>query len=723
MDLLVNMIVVPVEEYANEIPFKGPHRIAGIDRKRGIAVLFRITEPLGAPFNFCLTTLEDLAGKKKLQKGELPIPGYMLKTSLSAKEVDIFEKRKELLKPFLDPKNDEWLFDSTIRGQYVTDRIGKTGRPRKTILRWLYHFIRYGMFLGALYCGFSNRGGYGKRKNAGKAKRGRKRNIVKTGHDPSQAGINITEEIRQIFQTFKDIYYNKIKGQGLGYVFRKIIKSFYSTIEIGPKGEEKTVPLPNAPTPRQFIYWHKIDGDLLLEIRSREGTRKWNLRHRGLGGRAEQNCNGPTDRFELDSTVLDLFLVSAFNRAWLIGRPILYFLCDTWSRMIVGFHLALSGPRWNEARIALFNAFTDKIGFCKQYQIDISEEMWPCHHLPQTILVDHGEMRAHKPRGLIDGLKIEVDLAPPFRADFKAVVERRFRIINDIAIKWIPGAVRAREKERGERDYRLDGILTLDEVTKVIIQCILYHNNHTEYPELLTREMIRDGVTPTPLSMWCWGLNNAIGSPREEDPRRIFCHLLRKGRATVRSDGIWWNGMRYTCESERIKNWRALARNGSTWNVDIRWLPGSTNHIWIFDKRDGSFEECDLLSPNEKYRDIRVEECIDAIAFSKLEGACREPDHLGAFIDDDEFFDAIIANAKQLKKAAVKGMSVKHQLGNIPLKREIEIILRQFPRLANNSEILKTLSSAETNKLDEEEQAHRDSIAKLLASNLEKETK
>jgi len=35
---------------------------------------------------------------------------------------------------------------------------------------------------------------------------------------------------------------------------------------------------------------------------------------------------------------------------------------------------------------------SDKVEFCKKYDIEISEEEWPCKHLPDIIIADRGEL-------------------------------------------------------------------------------------------------------------------------------------------------------------------------------------------------------------------------------------------------------------------------------------------------------------------------------------------
>ncbi len=42
--------------------------------------------------------------------------------------------------------------------------------------------------------------------------------------------------------------------------------------------------------------------------------------------------------------------------------------------MVVGIYVGLEGPSWLGAMMALSNAFTDKVNYCKEYDINISQE-------------------------------------------------------------------------------------------------------------------------------------------------------------------------------------------------------------------------------------------------------------------------------------------------------------------------------------------------------------
>jgi hypothetical protein len=150
---------------------------------------------------------------------------------------------------------------------------------------------------------------------------------------------------------------------------------------------------------------------------------------------------GPCHRFEIDATIADIYLVSRFNRHWIIGRPVVYVVVDVFSALIVGLFVGLEGPSWNGARHALFNAFTDKQAYCAAHGVEIRPEEWPCHHLPQEIMADRGEMLGAAAEGMVSGLHINLAIAPSFRPDWKSVVESRFRLLNNVSqIRWIPGA-------------------------------------------------------------------------------------------------------------------------------------------------------------------------------------------------------------------------------------------------------------------------------------------
>jgi hypothetical protein len=157
--------------------------------------------------------------------------------------------------------------------------------------------------------------------------------------------------------------------------------------------------------------------------------------------------------------------------------------------------------------LALENATLNKVAFCQEFGIQIDEADWPSHHLPEGILADRGELEGYNADNLVNALNVRVSNTPPYRADWKGIVERNFRLSNDKMIHWMPGAVN-RNRERGDKDYRLDAVLDLHQFRHLIALCVLEHNNnHRMNWYRLDEFMIQSMLTLT-------RLNSGIGESK-----------------------------------------------------------------------------------------------------------------------------------------------------------------------------------------------------------------
>ena len=100
---------------------------------------------------------------------------------------------------------------------------------------------------------------------------------------------------------------------------------------------------------------------------------------------------GPGHRYQIDATIADVYLVSSVDNTRIIGRPVVYCVIDVFSRLICGLYIGLEGPSWLGAMMALDNVIEDKVVFCKNYGIEITNKEWPNSFLPEKILADRGE--------------------------------------------------------------------------------------------------------------------------------------------------------------------------------------------------------------------------------------------------------------------------------------------------------------------------------------------
>ncbi|GAB6064253.1 Mu transposase C-terminal domain-containing protein [Deferrisoma palaeochoriense] len=667
-----NAVVLIAPEYDDAHMKERFYRILAIEIRLDLAALFEIAPEKDStrnPLNFPLSQLADMLSLGLASIVHYELPAFLFR-DVNAEQRQIIQNRLDTIAEFTSKPLREWIFAQGALSKKFAAASARTGVSKKKIKRWLFRYWKYGSIPAALQDNYLACGGRGKKKSAGTKKRGRPRQYVANEEHPENVGTNITDEIRRIIAISIGRWYGTAHGRTLQFVYRRMIEQFFSEEITDKDGNTKRAFRKNRPTYGQFYYWAQQYTHTPETQKARHGARQWALTGRGLRGRATDGVVGPGDRAEMDSTILDLYLASLLSRIIPIGRPILYVIIDVFSRLILGFHLALEGPSWNTARIALYNAFRNKVDLCEEYGITISEADWPCEVLPRSILVDNGELRGEKANDMIMGLGITVENCPPFRADWKGIVESRFRTLQEGIIHYLPGAVKKRQRERGERDYRLDAVLNIREIGNIICRLILYHNHHHEYPDLLTQEMISANVPPTPIGMWRWGLKNMTGSPRTVDSQLIYRHLLPRGTASVTESGIVWHGRRYSCATEAAENWRAIARRNGRRKIEIRYDPANTDHVWVQTELN-RFEPCEVCNPDaDKYRGLPVEEILDARAREKAPAENRASRALEGAMDLDKSVADIVDNAT--KEAKASGRDDKEMLKNIRENRKAE---------------------------------------------------
>ncbi len=175
-------------------------------------------------------------------------------------------------------------------------------------------------------------------------------------------------------------YYHTRDVHSLKYAYDMMIAEHYAKYVTGGDGKVVAVlpPIEQMPTLRQFRYWYGKTYDDRETLVKRKGKSKFELNHRAVLGKSDYGIMGPGAKYQIDATVGDVYLVSRFNRADIIGRPVIYFIVDVFSRMIVGMYVGLEGPSWAGSMMALSNAMSDKVKYCAEYGKTITEDEWPC---------------------------------------------------------------------------------------------------------------------------------------------------------------------------------------------------------------------------------------------------------------------------------------------------------------------------------------------------------
>ena len=511
------------------------------------------------------------------------------------------------------------IWNPRVRGPLISEAAARSGFTKKTVYEFLRRYWQGGQMKNALLPRFDSCGGKGKDRKASTKKRGRpSRKTTVTG---LSTGVNVDAEMQERLLRGARKYFENEKKLSAKDAYEATLREFFN-IGFEVRNGVWTPILPPAeelPTQRQFTYVYEKFRDPVREIMRREGERAFLLKHRQQLGDSTQMANGPGSLYQIDATIADIYLVSSFDTKWIIGRPVVYIVVDTWSRLIAGLAVGLEGPSWVGAMTALENAFSDKVMFCEEYGIHVGEDDWPAVGAPEALFADGGELGGYNADNLVNSLGIRMAIAGAYRPDMKAIVERNFGWTNDKYTKFLPGTVREMPV-RGGPDYRLDAKLTLHEFRKLLITCVRHHNashRHRDYP--LDEEMIADRVEPYPLELWEWGIQNRTGHLKQVAPDILRVNLLPSTTASVTEHGVKVFGLKYSCDLALQEQWFAIARNWGRRKINVAYDPRLLDTVYL--RLDGGtrLEACHLLEADRAFRsrdwhDIEEERMLKGLA-------------------------------------------------------------------------------------------------------------
>ncbi|SHH83257.1 Mu transposase, C-terminal [Caloranaerobacter azorensis DSM 13643] len=541
--------------------------------------------------------------------------------SIFLKDEDIPEKHKRIRDKawnmIKDIVNKEpQIFESTFRRRNIKQIASEYNVSELSVLNYLKRYWKRGKVPNALLPDYYRCGGRGKEKRAGDVKRGRPRKHK----DIFGEGVNVTEEIKKIFKTAVNRFYYTTAKNSLVLTYELMRKEYFNEGYKTVDGVKIPIIKPQSEIPSfgQFRYWFEKERNIKREITSRYSNKKFLKQYRAIVGNADDGIIQP-GTFEIDCQIGDLYLVSRYNRNWIIGRPAIYAVIDKFSRMICGIYVGLENGSYIGAMMALMNTAMDKVKFCKQYGIEIKDEDWPVHHLPETLIADRGELEGVNINNLINMLNVKVKLAPPYRAELKALIERFFGLNNDRIKPFVPSRIDLDGRERGDKDYRVDAKLDLYQFTQIMIKAVLYHNNHyilNNYKR--DQQMIEDEVRCIPRELFNWGIANRGGTLRSVPEDVVKLALMPSDTATITAKGIRYKDMYYASAS-MLKNGTFVNARIKTKKVKISYDPRDMNQIYVHGDNPNEYEKCYLIDSNSRYRDKTIEEIEYLLNIEKMQ--------------------------------------------------------------------------------------------------------
>ncbi|WP_242850845.1 transposase family protein [Clostridium algidicarnis] len=567
--------------------------------------LVNIDSATSMPRKELLKTIEEEIEGEKLVAIKDPFARIINEKELSELQISKRSVAWEFIEKYWETNKYE-LLEKNHRETKLIEIANSSGLSLLKVKRTFSRYWQRGMNKNALLPDYINSGGKGKEKKLSDLKIGRPARVDYSGD--SIEGINITDDVKKHFEFALNKYYRNNKKISLKETYTLMLRDFYSDV-YKESNEMKHIVWDNERIPKynQFYYWFKKSEDVKKDIVLRDSDKEFNLNHRPLLSNSTIETDGPGTRFQIDATIADVYIVSSLNRKRIIGRPIVYAIIDVFSRLITGIYVGLEGPSWLGAMMALDNMIADKVEFCKRYGIDITEEQWPSKHLPDIIIADRGEFEGYSPENIINNLNVKIENTSPYRGDLKGIVERNFRTLNTKVKHKTPGAIQKEFRKRGDKDYRLDSSLTLEEFTRLYINIVLHHNRSLieKYP--FEKEMLEDEILPIPIQLWNWGIQNKKGRLKTVDRDVLRLNLLPRGKASVSRAGIKFKGLSYSSNKAISQQWFIKP---TTRSIEIVHDPRNVNKVYIPHDNGLGYEECYLLESCNQYKNCLLEEII-----------------------------------------------------------------------------------------------------------------
>jgi putative transposase len=491
-------------------------------------------------------------------------------------------------------KQEPEIYNRSERGKFVQSIIAEHSTTKQTVYAKLRAYWQLGKSPNALYPDTSKNGGAGKTKSAGEKKRGRPR-TVSLG-----TGINIDEHVGNVFRTIIKAYYLNTTGNTLQFAYTRALIA----LGIDPK-KAFDAQFAEAPTYDQFYHFAQKEIGAVEKARKRAGEVQYNKDFRPVLGTSAAGVMGPGSLYQIDATIGDVYLVSENDRTKIIGRPVIYIVIDVFSRLVTGVYIGLEGPSWVSAMSALANTMIDKVAFCAKYDIHIEQDEWPVVGRPEAILGDKGEMFGRTVEIMSEALYIDIQNTPSYRADWKGIVERHFRTLQETFKPYVEGYVTGIiSKKRAGPDYRLDAELTLRDISKIIIHCILEYNNSHVVSNYDPDKDMPPELPHNPLALWNWGIQNRTGKLRNISEDLATVNLLPHKEATITNEGIKLFGCLYSTSIAISEGWFHRIDSGPK-KVLVAYDPHITNRIYL--RPEGKFNQiivCDLTERSREYRDL-----------------------------------------------------------------------------------------------------------------------
>lgn len=653
-----------------------------------------------------------------------------------------YQQSKKVIEFILSTHPDpEWLYYCEERAVMINGIVKKFSISPNSARRIIRKYFQGGMNLKVLVPQYHNCGKSDKRMFQNK----------KPGHRGIST-VTRDERMEEIFKIMTNRYLKSGAKIQIARLYEDMVEEFFSERKIvGAEVIYNQYPASLRPTVKQLRYWINTQvNDLDIEIR-RNGKKysRNNLRATFSDSIAYLDVKTIGSRYEMDEVETDFYLVNRIDRNVSIGRAIVYFIVDVFSRAIVGCSVGLDNNSWSGAEIALLNLVEDKKEFSSRYEIDIDENEWPMKQvIPSCILVDNGaEYLSENFLEMARDVGLSIDFAPPGMGSYKANVEQKFKQMNNLLKNNIPGEI---EKGKYGQPHIRSAQLDIYQFSKIVIHFIINYNNNAmdTYPD--SKDLFESRITLTPTNIWNYSFDKYNELIYVNDIESYKYSLMKRDKAILTRSGIEYKGRYYICEDLK---WIAneAAKSGikghkkkylnirfDTRCPDIIYYEHNMHRYRAFLNNTKTLDKLNLELPlgektsNSKFVDLTEPEIEDLLQFKKQQKLDNAELRLHNNINTRSKINNIKKSASQMhhgsnqKKGIDKSREQEkqalHSEQNINLNYEnsTNVIQENKKQYVNNEKfLLSDIDTTKMTRIDKIRWKEQQRISKMRNSNNE----
>ncbi len=520
--------------------------------------------------------------------------------------------RDQAFQVIKDIVDDPEIFATRKLSKRIRAVVESNNVTRATVYKYLKKYWKRGQHINALLPDYFNCGVKGEDR-AANAKKGRPRELT------PGVGCIVTDHVRELMDK---VIKNHLMIDSPLTLPQATLKLGSLYLKYYPNTLEEELP-----SVRQLRYYFNKKYSKATRIEAQTPKRIYNKDTRPLASTVNTSAIGPGSRYEIDATIADVYLISKVDRNRIVGRPTVYVVIDTFSRLIVGLYVGLENASYAAAMLAMGNAFLPKKEYCDQFNIQIANEAWPARGIPAVIMADKAELLGSQIESLSRKFRVRIENPPAYRAEAKGIVERRFRTLQAEFKPYVPGVVTdTRVKKRGGKDYRLDAKLTVNEFTEIIIESVLFHNNDCVLDGYDRSTDMPPDLETRALSLWNWGLSNRTGQLKQPPTESVLVALMPRERVTISVDGIKLMGLLYTSVELFKSSWLHRTKAASRpQGLQAAYDPTNTNQIYLFpNTTTEDYWVCNLTDRSRYYADMTFKEAMSLMKLSKQASAAAK---------------------------------------------------------------------------------------------------